>query len=194
MVKNKAIKETAKLHYDNLEKSFLKTLGLTFLQVMYKSIDEAKESTLIVHKVDGETVGFVTGTTDMREVFKIMVFRHPVKLFLSLLPSVFSFKKIKKIFEIIFYEKKVIKCSIELPEAELLSIAVDKNFRGKKIADKLYEDLCQHFMNKNIDSFKIIVGSELIPAQKFYEKMGAERVGEIEVHKGEKSYIYLQKL
>ena len=45
-----------------------------------------------------------------------------------------------------------------------------------------------------VDKFKIVVGEKLKEAQNFYEKMGAKKVKEFELHKGEKSFIYIQKV
>jgi len=38
------------------------------------------------------------------------------------------------------------------------------------------------------------VGSNLKEAQKFYEKMGTVKVDEMEIHKGIKSFLYIQNI
>jgi ribosomal protein S18 acetylase RimI-like enzyme len=79
-------------------------------------------------------------------------------------------QKLKKFLETKNYTEK--KDEIE---AELLSIAVDLNYRGQGVAKKLYLELCKYFSNKGVTKFKIIVGENLREAQKFYIKMGAKK-------------------
>ena len=42
--------------------------------------------------------------------------------------------------------------------------------------------------------FKIIVGAPLAPAHRFYRRMGAVPVAEMEVHGGAASTVYLQRV
>lgn len=186
--------EIADIHINNLDSSFLATLGKRFLALMYRCIDESSNSALFVHKVNDRVSGFITGTVGFGEIYKIMLKRHLFQLIMALLPALVSPKKMARIFEILLYSKKHGSQDDELPSAELLSIAIDKNFRGKKIADELYQDLCVFFQRERISSFKIIVGSALEPAHRFYTRMGAKPVAEIEVHKGEKSVVYIQEI
>ena len=45
-----------------------------------------------------------------------------------------------------------------------------------------------------IEEFKITTGESLTRAQRFYEKLGAKKDGEVEVHKGQKTYVYRYKI
>lgn len=78
--------------------------------------------------------------------------------------------------------------------SELISIAVKQELRGKGIAKILYKSLVDFLKEKNINVFKIMVGSNLKEANKFYEKMGAKKILEVEIHKGSKSYLYLHNI
>ena len=66
--------------------------------------------------------------------------------------------------------------------------------RGKGIAQKLYTRLVEDFRDKGIERFRIVVGSELAPAHKFYAKMGAEVASEMELHSGETSKVYVHNI
>ena len=81
-----------------------------------------------------------------------------------------------------------------LPAAELLSIAVDPACRGRGIAEDLYAGLKLFFATRGLGEFKIIVGAPLAPAHRFYRRMGAVPVAEIEVHRGAASTVYVQKV
>lgn len=81
-----------------------------------------------------------------------------------------------------------------MPEAELLSIVVDEAYRGKGISPRLFNKLIEEFKKVGIEKFKVVVGSNLLPACRFYEKMGGVFHSEIEVHKGERSRVYVWEI
>ena len=97
-----------------------------------------------------------------------------------------------KIIEIIFINKKnpILK---GLPRNELFTIAVNPLHQGNGYANVLFESLCYYFNKNNVTNFKIVVGSDLDRAHAFYLKMGCQVVGEIEVHKGKKSLVYVKQ-
>ena len=71
---------------------------------------------------------------------------------------------------------------------------VNPTFQGGGHAENLFNALCFHFREKGASSFKIIVGSNLVRAHKFYTKMGSIPVKEIQVHKGAHSVVYVKAL
>ncbi len=185
-------KRVAKLHKQSIEQGFLPILGVRFLTLLYWAIDTEKDSVLLVEESEGEVVGFVSASLGMRAVVKRMLYR-PFSLFCALLPSVVMLGRLLKIFEVLRYASSS-HAEKGFPRAELLSIAVTPSFRGKKISDRLYEKLKIHFKSKNIHAFCITVGSGLKNARSFYDRMGAHPSGDIEVHAGESSVVYVQKI
>jgi len=79
-----------------------------------------------------------------------------------------------------------------LPPYELLTIAVNPSHQGQGHAEDLFESLCDYFKKINVKNFKIIVGRDLSRAHSFYLKMGCNVAGEVEVHKGYKSIVYIK--
>ena len=55
-----AYQTAARLHCDFITEGFLATLGVPFLTLLYRSIDNDNDSVFLVEEVDGEIVGFVT--------------------------------------------------------------------------------------------------------------------------------------
>ena len=80
----------------------------------------------------------------------------------------------------------------ELPPYELLTIAVNPSHQGHGHAEDLFESLCNYFKTINVKNFKIVVGGDLSRAHAFYLKMGCDVAGEIEVHKGNNSIVYIK--
>lgn len=190
MTKNKIYKDVAALHVASIPSGFLPTLGIPFLSLMYRCIDESQSTVLITNYKKNKLAGFVSGSLGEINLYMIM-FSHPLKLFFSLLPVLFSLKKIKKIISILSYGSS--KQRKKYPNPELLTICVDNDFRRLGVANELYERLSHYFRCNTINKFVIIVGMAL-DANHFYSKQGATIAGEIEVHKGSLSYVYIQTL
>lgn len=184
------IRQVGRLHAENLDQSFLSTLGEQFLFLMYRAIDECDGAVLVIESGERGVSGFVSGAESMSLIYRQML-RHWPQLIASLAPSLLNPVKIWRILEILYYSQLNIKRD-GLPRFELLSIAVDREYRGRGVSDRLYERLIDHCRSLNEPAFKIIVGEALRPAHRFYERMGAEVVGEVCVHTGQRSLIYVQ--
>lgn len=182
--------EVARIHKEAISEGFLSTLGVSFLALLYESIDRAAGCVLIVERADGKIVGFVSGARGLGGVYRIMLGSWG-RLFISLFPSLLSPSKLYRIGETVFFGKKSVDMGIELPHDELLSIAVSKEFRSKGHAEQLFRRLVSHFHETGVGKFKIVVGDALAPAHRFYCRMGAYPVARAEVHKGSGSTIYI---
>lgn len=185
-------RQVAVLHAANIDQGFLATLGVPFLALLYRALDEAEDSVLITEEQGGRVVGFVSGGEGMGAIYRKML-RHPIQLALSLLPSLVRPRKLKRILEIVHYSGHGCEVELELPAAELLSIAVDPSVRGSGVAERLYRRLQANFAKRGVNEFRIVVGDSLAPAHRYYQKMGAQPVARMEVHAGQGSVIYLQK-
>lgn len=185
-------REVAALHAANINQGFLATLGVPFLALMYRAIDEATHSVLLVEEQGGRVIGFVSGGLGMGPIFRRML-RHPIRLGFSLLPSLLNPKRLKRIIEIVRYGSGSGGPS-GMPHAELLSIAVDPFARGNGVAERLYGRLQAHFAERGVPAFRITVGDSLAPAHRYYQRMGAKPVGRVEVHAGEGSVVYVQQI
>lgn len=185
--------EVAKIHQACISGGFLSTLGLKFLALLYESIDADPNSALFIEFKDGKVVGFVSGgASGMGSIYKQMFKRWP-KLLYFLLPSLLNLSKVRKILNIIFYERKQNKI-FERPRSELFSIAVLDSVRGAGVSEHLYRNLKQFFFEKGQSSFCILVGDDLQIAKRFYERMGAAPKYKISLHENAISVLYLQSL
>lgn len=184
--------QVAEIHMQALDQSFLSTLGVNFLALMYEAIDKSESGTLIIQSEGSEVIGFVTGSSSVGGVYREM-WRYKTRLLISLLPCILSVRKLVRIIENVMYARRGGSvASMNLPIAELLTIAVRNDVRGKRIADQLFSDLVQHFAYKGVGQFKIIVGESLAPAHKFYRRMGSIPVGEVFLHGEARSIVYVQ--
>ncbi len=186
--KDPHFEKIAFLHREYIKTGFLSSLGLPFLTLMYHTMGNSNNAFCVVAKDNNKIIGFSSGTISVGTFYKDFLKRNFIRASMILLPKFFNVRFPKKMFETLFYPAMKEQ---SLPRSELLSIVVDKNYRGRGIAQELFRKLEEEFRSRNIKEFKVVVGSKLITACKFYEKMGGFFSTEIEVHKGEKSRVYV---
>jgi ribosomal protein S18 acetylase RimI-like enzyme len=184
--------EVAQIHIESLKEGFLPSLGHKFLTLLYQSIDECNSSVLIVERQDDEIIGFVAAAESMLPIYSQMC-KHFIKLFLYLFPVLIHPYKLMKIIEIFQYTRGA-SISDTIPKHELLSIAVKQKYRNCGVAQRLYKKLEEYFFSRGITAFRIVVGNSLKAASKFYLKMGAVMVADINVHRSTKAHIFVQSL
>ena len=171
---------------------FLTSLGEDFLVLLYRAIDRDPHSVLIIERKNNQVVGFVAGGTGMKSIFKELL-KDWLQLTRVLLPSVFRLSVLRKIFDLVWLAGRS-KPIVNVPKAELLSIAVDPDSRGEGVGIQLYRSLETYFRANGYKAFCIVVGDALEQAHQFYLKVGAEKIGKIAVHEGDQSVVYQQVL
>lgn len=185
-------RQVARIHIQSINQGFLPTLGEHFLTLLYQSIDADSSSVLFVERINGQVVGFIAGGRGVGSIYRQMLRRWP-RLVVALLPALLNPFKLKRIIEIIRFSRKQ-KPVPGCPRAELFSIAVLESARGGDIAFGLYEALKRYFCDSGESAFCIVVGNNLVRAQRFYNKMGAKQMAQVSVHDGCGSTLYRHDL
>ncbi|MFQ5751211.1 MAG: GNAT family N-acetyltransferase [bacterium] len=175
------------LHKKNIHQGFLSRLGKRFLSHLYELLVTSKSAFCLVIEDKGKIIGFISGADSLNTIYKEFLKKKSLVAIISILSLLTDVRLIQKAFETLCYPIK----NENLPSAELLSMVVVKGYRGTGVSKILFERLIEEFRMRNIKQFKIVAGAALTSACKFYEKMGAIFHSEIEVHKGEKSNIYI---
>ncbi len=183
------VNQVAKLHKNLIKTGFLSQLGEKFLSVLYSSMVTSPNAFCIVAIENGRVIGFISGAISVRKFYKEFVSKNFFEILVLLIIKMIQNPIVLiRALETAMYSGG--KHSLEMPEAELLSVAVDKNYHGKGVSKVLFEELVKEFRRRGVKKFKVVVGEPLIRAQKYYEKLGGRFIGEIEVHKGTKSKVY----
>ena len=185
------IEQIIKIHKSELEHGFLSSLGD---KVLISLIDFASNSKTgfvftATNQENGKIVGFLLGTINTGRFYKEFILRKSIILFYHLIPELFSLKTIIKLIETLLYPTR--KENIDCPPAELLDIAVLKKYQNKGIAKKLFFYFIDELKAQDQSTVKITTGSSLVSAHIFYKNIGAKKIDEIEVHKGESTYVYV---
>lgn len=187
-------RQVAQLHAQGISQGFLPTLGEPFLALLYAAIDASSDSVLITRVEDGRLAGFVTGSLGLGPVYKSLL-RRPFRLARALLPVLVSPARIRRVTELLAHSRRQAAGGAgPFPAAELLSIVVAPEWRGRQVADQLYQQLVEHFRASGQPGFKIVVGQALAPAHSFYRRMGARPAGHVTVHGAEPSVVYVHDL
>ena len=187
--KNDAL-EIAKVHKSEINKGFLSTLKLEFLKNIYLAIIESGCSFCIVAKEDNAVSGFISGVTNINKLYFYFIKKYFFQSIVLIFQKVFSISFLKKVFETLFYPVK----EKNLPHAELLTMAVSAQFQGQGIAGKIFSEFLNEMKIRNIKSFKVLVGEELLPAIHFYEKNGFSFLKKVSIHNNKISRIYIYNL
>lgn len=158
------------------------------LEIYYKNYCESPNSSSFVWMENQTVVGYLIGGIAMhhlnRAVAKKTLLTSPGKIIylfvqsprrvLNLLSESYSsyFKKKKKT----FYKPDT---------AGLSDIGVDRQHRGKKIAESLVSEFLDDLRTRGVSACRLGVAAENIAAQRLYKKMGFESYDQSKT-----SYIY----
>lgn len=185
-------RQVARMHITMIGRGFLSSLGEEFLSLVYQSIDEHPDSAMFVEMEGDRVVGFVSGTIRPRAMYRRLLSRLPAVAW-SLRGSLVSPRRVMGMFSVARYMRGGGPGLPHLPVPELLSMAVDPAHRGKGVAERLYRTLEAYFTSHGVRAFKIVAGEALVPAHRFYEKMGARRMARFQMHEGATSIVFVHE-
>lgn len=177
----------ATLYRRALPDSFLSDMGVGFLSILFATMITHDTSVICVAKHNNKVIGYVCGTVHTDDFYRYFYTHNSARLLWIVITKILHPRTLYKILENIVYPKKK---NADLPDAEFLSIAVDPHYQGNNIGELLFTSFNRYMKKLGVHHYKIIVGSKLTQAQKYYSRMGCKMFGKIEVHKNELSYIY----
>jgi len=188
-------RRVALIHFKELKTSFLSSLGLQFLTGLYDTI--IYQGILLV-SMDGLRIdGFVSFSPNTKKLMIGFILSNPLNFFRLSLQFFRNPALLRKSIETLsapFKSSHRSKSESELPSAELLSIAVDSKIQKSGIGSQLLVALENEIRKLGIREYKVIAGSTLVSANKFYLKNGFNHVMQIRVHGNELSNVYVKKL
>lgn len=174
----------ARLHADNIDTGFLRTLGVGFLRHLYESMLLYQGATILVAADPYGPVAFVAGVADVGAFYRHFATTRGPIAGLSAIPRLVRPSAWRKIWETARYDG-----DHQETGAELLSMAVSGPYRrrglGQALATRLLDDLAAGGMGR----VKVVVGADNSGARQLYEAVGFVEKGTIEVHRGEKSIV-----
>lgn len=184
-------RQLAAMHVSGIETGFISSLGVDFVTALYEAITLNDESFGYVYRNESKILGFVVFTSSLKRLYRNLISKNGLKIASIISHIPISFKFIRKILEDIHYPSK--SKHFDLPDAELLSIVIAPEGRGKGLASKLIKAGFEECKKRGIDKVKVLVAADNEPANKLYQKCGFDFVMEIDSH-GVKSNIYVAEI
>jgi N-acetylglutamate synthase-like GNAT family acetyltransferase len=187
----------ANMHLDILYASFLASLGLRFLNRLYRYLITFED--VWVYEEENKVLGFVTFSSNSSTMMKQFIFKSPTGALLLLINAVKSPSNIKRYLETciaLLNPNKSINSvkKLILPPAELLSIVVSPNCQASGIGTKLIKVLEENLSSRKITTYKVIAGIDLVGANKLYIKNGFLLVDHINIHSDKLSNVYIKTI
>ena len=183
--------EVAALHRIGIERGFLTRLGPKLLADLYGAINRSAPGFVFVAvSDDGRVVGFVSGTTRIKGLYRSILLRRGWRYAGLILKKAFRPGVLRGIVQTVLYPAR---SPSDSPEAELLSIVVSEELRGTTVAADLLTTSLAEFRRRGSDRVKLMVGESMARAHAFYRKHGFAEAGTIEQH-GRRSHILVIEL
>lgn len=185
----KLINDIVTIHLNTFTGFFLTFMGRGFLNQMYRSYCDHKESGLLVAENDGKTVGFLAYSADFSGLYKFMIKKRLVQFGWYSLGA--FLRKPSAFMHIIRAFLKPNEVKREEKYIELSSIGVDPTIKGKGVGSSLID-----YLKKNVDLKRfayITLETDAVNNEKairFYEKNGFARKRIFETEEGRKMYEY----
>lgn len=174
--------EVACLHASSITEGFLSKLGNRFLRSLYLGIAGNVDSRVWVARKDGAIVGFCAYSRNISAMYRSVLRARFARLAIASLPRSLNPLVLKEVFDTLAYPTK--QRALDLPEAEILSIAVDAQGRGYGTGSKLLTEALKQAARDGAREIKVVVGAKLAVANVFYLALGFERRAEIVQHGG----------
>jgi ribosomal protein S18 acetylase RimI-like enzyme len=181
----------AVLHIQGIPTGFISSLGQEFVAALYEAIAEDKNSFGFVAIEDEKVLGFVAFSTNLSKLYKYVILKKGFKFAFILARKMMSLQTIKRVWANLFYPKKMKQ--MDLPAAELLSIVVASEGRGKGLAKQLVNAGFEECRKRHIEKVKVLVAADNEAANKLYQKCGFELNTQINSH-GVLSNVYVRDL
>lgn len=177
--------EIARLHAESIRTGFLASLGPSFLTQLYRGlIADLGAIVLVTRDEEGKVAGFIAGTSDTRRSYRRILRRRAVSLGFAALPALVSRPgRLIKAMETLRYPAEGLA---ELPDAELLAMAVAEGHRSQGIGAKLVSDLRSRL---GAPTMRVVVGADNDGARRFYRNEGFIPFKEVEIHAGNRAEV-----
>lgn len=188
------LEAVVRLHRTELNRGFLSSLGDKALSLLFSFAAKSDAAVLLVARNSSTSAiqGFLLGSYGTGRFYKEFLKKKTFQALLHVGPRLLTPQKIWKIAETLLYPSK--KEVATLPSSELLDLAVSKNAQGLGVGRALFDEFVSVLRQTGVKEFKITTGESLSDAHAFYERMGARRDKDIEVHSGQVTRVYLYKI
>jgi len=183
-------RRAGQLHASSITEGFLPRLGERFLERLYRCVVNDDHSFLLVaENREGDIVGMIAGTEDVHALYRRFLRRDGLRAAISAAPRVL--RNLRAVLETLRYGGA---STADLPAAELLAVAVDREARGTGLGRELVDALNAEFARRGTSSSKVVVGAANDTALHLYRTCGYHDASSLEVHRNIQSQVLVWSL
>jgi glycosyltransferase involved in cell wall biosynthesis/ribosomal protein S18 acetylase RimI-like enzyme len=182
----------ARMHAEAMPDAFLPTLGRGFLTRLYQALaTDPQAVVLVAESVDG-VVGFAAGVPSVGAFYRRFARRHGAAGALLAAPRLVRPSVARRLLETVRYPSRTVGDVGPLPDAELLSIAVDPAFRAGGTGRALADGVLRGLAERGAEQIKVVVGAANEGANRFYQRVGFRHAARLCVHQGTPSNVWIK--
>ncbi len=170
----------ARLHRESMPTAFLPALGDGFLRRLYRTVAADAGSVALVAEDERGVAGFAVGVSSVRAFYGTFARRQGAMAALAAVPRLVEPSVLRRVVETARHPAEL----AGLPEAELLSIAVDASCRSQGVGGMLARAVVSGLAEHDVRELKVVVGADNDGAHRFYERLGFRPAGQTSVHAG----------
>jgi ribosomal protein S18 acetylase RimI-like enzyme len=169
-----------RLHADRISDGFLSFLGTGFLARLYRRITLDPDSFLLVAESDTETVGFIAGSTNVRNLYRHFLLRDAVPATLAAAPRLLvGWRRAVETFR-----HGTSEGTVSGRGAELLAVAVAHGSVGQGLGGQLVNAFLDEIISRSCLAAHVVVGADNSVAVALYERCGFVIADRFELHAG----------
>lgn len=178
----------SELHREEIPWGLLSRLGPEFVDAFYAALLGSAVGFAFVAEHDGRPVGFASGVTNWRGLYRDFLFNHGRMALRGLWMSLrrASWRKL--------LETSRYATGGELPAAELVAIAVTTEMRGTGVAAELVAQVLKEFEARGVRAVRVTTSADNDRAGHLYERTGFRLLAHREIHPGQAARIYVAAL
>ena len=179
----------AALHRDSIRTGLTAWLGQRFCQVLYWGMANTPHSFVLVCEDEKQKVlGFICCATNTSKMYKAVLAR---KFLLLAIVTAGKFITRPLVLKSIWTSLRRPKTFVsgdfaqwDLPEAEVVSIAVLPETQGRGVGTQLVEAACREFRQRGLRRVRVWTSEDNLQATAFYQKQGFSLLGMRQHHTG----------
>lgn len=179
----------ARLHRAAMPDAFLPNLGNGFLSLLYRSLAADRDGVLLVAENHEGVVGFAGGVTSVDGFYRHFALGYGPVALAAALPSLIRPRTLRRVLETARYPA----AATNLPDSELLSIAVEPGSRASGVGRALAEGIVSGLATKGVGSLKVVVSAANEGANRFYQRVGFRQAARLCVHQGTTSNVWVME-
>jgi ribosomal protein S18 acetylase RimI-like enzyme len=170
----------AAIHSDALADDFLPSLGLPFLETLYRALLAQPQVVAFGFEENGDLDGFVLGCERTDRLFRSALATHAAPMALHVAAAVCRRPVLAlRVLETFVYPSKEALPSVP---AELVVFAIKSSTRGLGNGRQLVSMLNAAFAGREIKAYKIGVNQSNDRANRFYQGLGCVRVASFRMY------------